>query len=142
MDKSLHDMTDELLVKFLLQETSILENSNVLEWLSKSPANKKYFNDFQLIWNESKKLEQDSTINEDEAWQRFKQRTALKKIPVRKLSYKYLLRIAAVFLLGTATTWLGYTLLKKPVITKNELITFATKKESSKKSYSQCYCNA
>jgi transmembrane sensor len=64
---------DELLVKYLLGETSAAEEHSVLQWINAHPDNKRYFDHFKLIWAESKNLEQKSTVDENKAWERFKQ---------------------------------------------------------------------
>lgn len=63
---------DELLVKYLLGETSAAEKQQVLEWIRAHADNKRYFDHFTLIWNESKKLEQKSNVDENKAWGKFK----------------------------------------------------------------------
>ena len=68
-------MNDELLVKYLLEEASVVERDAVDHWIKAKPENKKYFNHFQLIWETSKQLVVPSTVNADEAWRRFQQRT-------------------------------------------------------------------
>jgi transmembrane sensor len=68
-------INDELLVKYLLGEATIEEQGEVQNWINTSGENKKYFEHFELIWSQSKKLAAASTVDEDEAWERFKQRT-------------------------------------------------------------------
>lgn len=99
-------MNDDLLVKFLLNETSEDENRLVHEWIDADPENRKQLADMQLIWNTSKNLSQKSNVVENEAWDRFKQRAkALKKeeMPVRSLWQRSVwMKVAAVFVLVTA----------------------------------------
>ncbi|SMC95758.1 FecR family protein [Pedobacter africanus] len=107
-------MTDELLIKFLLNETSEEESITVQTWLDASASNKSYFEQFEKIWNSSKKLSANSSVDENEAWGRFKQRAAQQTINqpiVRPLkpAYKWL-RIAAVLVL-IAAAWSAYNLL-------------------------------
>jgi transmembrane sensor len=68
-------INDELLVKYLLDEATVEEQAEVQEWINKSSENKKHFEHFELIWRQSKQLAASSTVDEDEAWERFKQRT-------------------------------------------------------------------
>ncbi|WP_207531889.1 FecR family protein [Desertivirga arenae] len=72
-------MTDELLVKFLLKETSLEEDRQVKDWIASDPANEKQFSDFSLIWNTSKNLESKSSVDENAAWERFKRKAADRK---------------------------------------------------------------
>ncbi|AOM80360.1 FecR family protein [Pedobacter steynii] len=98
-------MTDELLIKFLLKETSEEENMTVQEWLAADPANISRFIQFEKIWEASKSLAPESKIDEEQAWNTFKEKTKqLKKkeeaviVPLKK-SYSWL-KIAAAFVLA------------------------------------------
>lgn len=107
-------MTDELLIKFLLQETSEGENITVQTWLNASPSNKSYFEQFEKIWNSSKKLSENTTVDENEAWGRFKQRTTQQIVnePIiqpLKPAYTWL-KIAAILTL-ISFAWLAYNFL-------------------------------
>lgn len=62
---------DEILVKYLLNEASEAEVQTVTSWLGQSADNKKYYEHFKVIWDESKKIELASTIDENTAWERF-----------------------------------------------------------------------
>lgn len=74
---------DELLVKYLLGEANSREQAEVQEWIQLNSSNRKYFEHFELIWKQSKKLEAQSTVNVDDAWERFKLKTQEQK-PVNK----------------------------------------------------------
>jgi transmembrane sensor len=65
---------DELLVKYILGETTAAETETVLQWINASAENKRYFEHFKFIWEESKKLEQKSTVDENLAWENFKRK--------------------------------------------------------------------
>lgn len=67
-------MNDDLLVKYLLQETTPGENRQVEAWIAEGPANQRYFEHFKLIWDKSRELASQSTVNEEGAWMRFQQR--------------------------------------------------------------------
>lgn len=67
-------MTDDLLVKYLLGEATTEEQTLITDWIEASPANKKHFEHFELIWSKSKQLAAQSTVDENAAWERFKQR--------------------------------------------------------------------
>ncbi|WP_316810227.1 FecR family protein [Pedobacter heparinus] len=108
-------MNDELLIKFLLKETSEEESITVHKWLNASPSNESHFKQFKRIWESSKKLSGQSQVNGDEAWLRFKQRTATAKASpgpvVRSLkALQPWLKIAAVFVL-IAAAWAVYSVL-------------------------------
>ncbi|MBB5436409.1 ferric-dicitrate binding protein FerR (iron transport regulator) [Pedobacter sp. AK017] len=104
-------MTDELLIKFLLKETSEEEGIAVQNWLDAAPSNAKHFEQFKQIWNSSKKLSTQSNVNGDEAWLRFKQRASAAHQPlVRRIKPTYQwLKIAAVLFL-IAAIWSVYSI--------------------------------
>jgi len=106
-------INEDLLVKQMLGEATEAEQAEVNAWISESEANRQHYEQFKQIWDGSKALAAESTVNEDEAWARFQQRVAdkdqpnTKTIPLggRKTNW---LRVAAslVFLIGFA--WLSY----------------------------------
>ncbi|MBB6271986.1 ferric-dicitrate binding protein FerR (iron transport regulator) [Pedobacter cryoconitis] len=102
---------DELLIKYLLSETSTEENSEIQRWMAEDSANQTYYNHFKQIWETSKKLEPLSTIDEEQAWRKFKARVSQpieKEVKVVPLRYKYgWLKIAAIFLVA-AGIWSTY----------------------------------
>jgi len=63
---------DELLVKYLLGETSADEERTVLEWINAKEEHKRYYDHFKMIWEQSRTLAATSTVDEDQAWMRFK----------------------------------------------------------------------
>ncbi len=65
-------MTDELLVKYMLNECSTDEQQHVEEWLHDDEANQSYYKHFQLIWNTSSSLATETNINPQASWQRLK----------------------------------------------------------------------
>ncbi|WP_461789532.1 FecR family protein [Pedobacter sp.] len=101
-------MKDELLIKFLLKETSNEEKEAVQSWIAVNSENEKYYQQFERIWNESAALAQQSDVDEELAWQKFKQRINGNKAAVKKMPISsYWLRIAAVFMLCIGA-WLSY----------------------------------
>lgn len=101
MNTDLHDINDELLVKFLLGEASPAESISISQWIAASADNEKYFNDFKLIWDNSLELAAQSTVDENAAWQRFQQMVTEKeenaKPPVISINKKnQWLRVAAI----------------------------------------------
>lgn len=102
-------MTDELLIKFLLKETSEEESIAVQNWIDADPSNKDHFLKFEKIWISSKNLSVQSAVNENEAWLRFKQKTVERKQPtVKKLNpIKSWIKIAAALFI-IAAGWSVY----------------------------------
>lgn len=107
-------MNDELLIKFLLKETTPEEESSVKNWLEADPANQKHFVRFERLWTLSKNLESKSAVDENAAWLRFKERAASGKreAVVKPLSRLKLIRIAAGLLIAAAGAWSVYSYLK------------------------------
>lgn len=104
-------MSDDLLIKYLLKETSLEENAEVTRWLVADPENQKEFLRFELIWNESKKLELKSKADPDEAWEDFQKRIpenrpkAIERSIHSKLTW---LKVAAVLFILTGAAWSFY----------------------------------
>ena len=103
-------MTDDLLVSYLLGEADDPTRNIVEQWIIETPANQKYFEHFRIIWEASKEIKIPDTVDENAAWQRFKQRTAeTEKAPVisigRKLSK---LKIAASVLIIASVIAFSY----------------------------------
>lgn len=65
---------DDLLVKHLTGEATEAEALQVEQWLASDEANKHYFEHFKLIWEESVQLANTTTVNEQQAWERFQNR--------------------------------------------------------------------
>ncbi|RYE12851.1 MAG: hypothetical protein EOP51_30805, partial [Sphingobacteriales bacterium] len=112
MNRNFTNMTDDLLVKYLLGEVNTEEITLVDQWVAESKANKKHFEHFKLIWQESKKLEAKSTVDVDAAWGRFQNRIATEQAPAaktiplgRSMSWQ---RVAAVLLVVLCCSWFVY----------------------------------
>jgi transmembrane sensor len=99
---------NELLVKYLAGEAGADERASAETWIGASDANKKYFEHFKLIWEESQKLAGSSTIDEDKAWNRFRERIQKEYIAVSKPKNNFQwLKVAAIILLVSGTALLG-----------------------------------
>jgi transmembrane sensor len=114
-------ISDDLLVKYLLGEATAEERLQVDQWVAADSANEKQFQQFMLIWHESKKLEKQSTVDADAAWQRFKQRVEHKPaktiaLPGRNMNW---MRVAAMLILMIGGSITGYYYLNSRMITLN-----------------------
>jgi ferric-dicitrate binding protein FerR (iron transport regulator) len=117
MSANFSNVQEDLLVKYLLGEATDAERNEVNEWINASGENKKYYEHFSLIWNESKKIEASSTINVEDAWNKFRERTKKSEdrstesetkvidFPVKKFSW---VRAAAVLALVAGAGWIAY----------------------------------
>lgn len=104
-------MNDDILIKYILRESNESEDRQVEEWLGQSDANAKQLSDFKLIWETSATLAAVSPVNEDQAWQRFKQLRSEKetaKVIAFKPSGISFLKIAATVVLVMSVGLLGY----------------------------------
>ncbi|HEX6169783.1 MAG TPA: FecR domain-containing protein [Chitinophagaceae bacterium] len=69
-------------MKHLLGEASPEENQAVKEWMNENASNRDYYDQLKKIWDNSRKLAADSTLDVNKAWQRFQKRvTDQKEIP-------------------------------------------------------------
>ena len=103
---------DDVLVKYLLGEATETERGEVEQWIDESEQNRKYFDQFKLIWDKSQQLASTSNVNTDEAWGRFMQRVQAdeaappknKTIPLGGFTIK---RMAAILImvLGISGLW-------------------------------------
>lgn len=111
MEMDSNETMDDLLVKCMLGEASETELTQVENWLKQGEENRQYYTHFKLIWTQSKELAAQSTVSEDEAWERFKLRTAPETpvIPLNSGSwYKGFLRVAAILFFVAGAGWLLY----------------------------------
>lgn len=111
-------MSDDVLVKHLLGEATSEEREEVQQWIAASNENRKYYQHFKLIWEESKKLEPQNVVDTDEAWARLMNRVAQEEhnthtaAPARSIplwSPRSLMRVAAMLVLMVGAGWLIYT---------------------------------
>jgi ferric-dicitrate binding protein FerR (iron transport regulator) len=122
-------MNDELLVKYLLGEITPEEQVTVKDWISANDTNRRYFEQFQLIWDKSRVLAATSTVNENAAWLRFQQRinnstTTTEEAPVIPIRKKYnWMRAAAILVLVVSVLGLYFLWNQKPA----ELLVIATR---------------
>ena len=122
-------MTDELLIKFLLDEASEDEKSTVQNWLDQSEANREQFAQLDKIWTISKSLATKSNVNEEQAWVNFKQKaetTVLKKPAVKSLKQSLgWLKIAAILAIITGL-WISFSIFGSSgytdLVAKNEVV--------------------
>ncbi|HEY1025898.1 MAG TPA: FecR domain-containing protein [Sphingobacteriaceae bacterium] len=102
-------MKDELLIKFLLRETDSEEDQRVNEWLAADSRNTKQLTDLKTLWDTSKALASQSSVDENAAWERFmerrdgsrSQRTVIRPL-VNRSSW---LRVAAAVLILVIGIW-------------------------------------
>jgi transmembrane sensor len=98
-----------MLVKFLLGEASPAEEQSVRAWIEADVSHKKYFEQFQLIWDTSKQLALKSTVDENKAWEKFRHRVAkpIARKPKKLFAWT---RIAAAIVILLGIGLVGYLL--------------------------------
>lgn len=103
-------MKDEILIKFLLKESTAEENLAVNQWIELSEENRAYLASLQKIWTESKGLAAQSEVDVNVAWDKFKDKTAPSKPAIKLNLVKTWMRIAAVLVMAVGG-WLAYSVL-------------------------------
>ncbi|ASU36253.1 FecR domain-containing protein [Mucilaginibacter xinganensis] len=103
-------ITDDLLVKYILGETNAAENQETQQWLNENDANRKYYTDFKLIWEESELIASTSSPDEDGAWLRLQNRINKnhETQPLKPSLNVTWLKVAAAILLISAVGYFGY----------------------------------
>lgn len=112
MKRNQNNITDELLVKYLLGEATDQEVADVGEWLQASTDNRKQFENFKLIWDKSRQLAEISTVDENAAWERFKTRieteSAKQTKTINLSTRRNVLQAAAGLLVLICCSWFIY----------------------------------
>lgn len=93
----------ELLVKYITGEANAAEKQQVEKLIGGDDENRRYYEHFKLIWDESLELANDNDLDEDKAWVRFRERIQKEYIAstTSANNYKWL-KVAAVILLASA----------------------------------------
>ncbi|MEE1944753.1 FecR domain-containing protein [Pedobacter sp. KR3-3] len=114
-------ITDDLLVKYLLDEATVAEWEEVEQWLAADARNQKYLDDFKLIIQKSQ-MPAANDEKDDAALARLHARMEREKaeVPARPL-FTRTRAIAAVLMIAVGS-WLAYTLLSqnKPISLQSE----------------------
>lgn len=103
-----------MLVKHLLGETTPSEAGLVLQWINSSPSNQAYYDELKKVWDTSRQLATQSTVDENKAWEKFQRRIQLAEpiAPVKKIQTNWM-KIAASVILIIGLGSVGYWLLNK-----------------------------
>lgn len=113
MNNEQSHIIDDLLVKQLLGEATAAEQAEVAAWLGQSEANRKHYEQLQLIWDNSKQLAAKSTVDTDASWAKFKNRVTADEQPITKTiplipRNNNWLRAAASLVVLIGLGWLTY----------------------------------
>ncbi len=113
------EINDELLIKFLLKETSEEENTIVNDWLLAAPANALQLAQIEKIWTASELLAAQSEVDEEQAWLKFKTKVDAQPqaVPIVKplqRNYRWL-KVAAVLVVAFGA-WIAYSVFSSSYI--------------------------
>lgn len=103
---------DDLLVKYLVGEATPAEAEAIQNWIAASPANRQEYDNFKLIWDESRQISSAKNLDEDAAYLRLQKRisntvtTPTQPVRVRKMKTSWWIGIAASLLLVCTVAWL------------------------------------
>jgi transmembrane sensor len=101
-------ISDAMLIKYLLGEAAAAEVREIEAWITASSVNHRKFGELKIILEASRHLAQESTLNETEAWERFKELRAESRRGPAKVraftdhtAYRWLQSVAALLLIWT-----------------------------------------
>lgn len=121
------DMQDDILISYLLGEASTAEIKQVEMWRRADEAYNKRFEEFKLLWETSKNLEDPQEADTQASLKRFKEKVAERKITnthIIKLKQRNIwMTIAASLMLIAGGAWFyisQYTGREIQLVTKNE----------------------
>jgi transmembrane sensor len=130
---------DDLLAKYLADETDTHESDTISEWIIASEDNQKTFDHSKMIWDGTKNLQNQQKVDVDAAWKKLNI-TKKKEIetvdnqeikPVVKLNWvNNFLKIAAVLVVLIG---LWFVAAKQFMIPKNDVLTFNSGNQSIEK---------
>lgn len=121
LQENFYHINDDLLVKHLLGETDQAEAKSVNEWLAADAANRTHFEQLKKVWDRSLKLATTSKLDENIAWDKFKQRISNPREQEQPAPRSYRLsrfRVAAIVALLAGAGWLLITTMKKTPVTE------------------------
>jgi ferric-dicitrate binding protein FerR (iron transport regulator) len=94
---------DELLINYLLGETTAAENQAVENWLAEDASNQAHYDEFKKVWEQSLFLADNIDVDEEAAWKRLQVR--MKK--GRGFSvYRSVAAIAAMLIIALGIFWM------------------------------------
>lgn len=120
------DITEDLLIRYILGEADSPEVQEVETWIAASEANARQFEQTKFILDTSKRLAETSPADENEAWERFKVKRA-GTVPVRRIGwYNRWMQMAAAILVLIGAAWGSYELLNRSTRAAGELVRIQT----------------
>lgn len=134
---NIQEIIDELLIKQLLNETTADENLMVNNWRAENDDNEKHYQDFKIIWESSRQLQEATVIDANISWIRFQERIAGSEIPIIPFKNKFgrflWLKVAAALII-VAGGLLGLNMLldnQQIIVASNNQVHIATLPDGS-----------
>jgi transmembrane sensor len=130
---------DDLLAKYLADETDTHESDTISEWIIASEDNQKTFDHSKIIWDGTKNLQNQQKVDVDAAWNKLNitKKKEIKTVdnqnikPIVKLNWvNNFLKIAAVLVVLIG---LWFVAAKQFMIPKNDVLTFNSGNQSIEK---------
>ncbi|SDT68452.1 FecR family protein [Mucilaginibacter mallensis] len=123
------EISDDLLVRHILGETTPAEEQLISQWINESNTNAKKLEQFRFILESSKELAMESPADEEIQWEKFKAKRASNRnsiiVPMNKPYKLWLQIVASIFLIcGLATG--GYYIFNLNSNIADKLITVTT----------------
>ncbi|MCC8423476.1 FecR family protein [Mucilaginibacter sp. UR6-11] len=123
------DINEDLLIKYILGETTSSEEQKVDLWIKASSANAKVFEQFKFILESGKQLAEDSPADVTEEWEKFKIKRMAPKgtAKVRALNwYSGWIQVAAAVLILMTGLWTGYYFYNRQTYPGTALVSLKT----------------
>jgi transmembrane sensor len=130
---------DDLLAKYLADETDTHESDTISEWIIASEDNQKIFDHSKIIWDGTKNLQNQQKVDVDAAWTKLGiakkneiQPSDIQEVkPVVKLNWlNNVLKVAAVLVVLFG---LWFVAARQFMIPKNDVLTFTSGNQSIEK---------
>ena len=100
----------------MLNEASVEESAEVMNWLTQSESNLAYYNEFKKVWDASRQFALASTVDENKAWDKFSSRIHEPRIKAKTRSMRFgWMKIAASVIVLAAVAAIVYWQTREPV---------------------------
>lgn len=121
---------DELIGKHLAGETTAEERVIVQSWVSSSDENRKYFDQFKMIFDNAARVNSIPHFDTDDAWKKMRSRLSSikdeKVVEMKPGSLSFVYRIAATLLIVALAGYFAYDWLTADTFTPIEVISDKT----------------
>lgn len=127
-------INEDILIKFILGEATKEEGLRIESWIAENPEHKKQYDHYKTIWETSKRVALESQVDENEAWERFKQRqSAHNREPANEVKplkqwihQSFWIKSAAILVLISIGVWVSLSIFTNPM---NATLTISTLNE-------------